>query len=109
MATLQPRTASATPRRQLPHPAPRHPVPEQPTTSEAYRSHAGRYDRRTEAFRPWRELLVDQLPARRGDTVLDVGCGTGLCLPLLQDKVGASGTIVGIDASPKCSRSPATG
>ncbi len=36
---------------------------------------------------------------RRGDTVLDVGCGTGLCLPLLQRKVGASGVIVGIDES----------
>ena len=30
---------------------------------------------------------------------LDVGCGTGLCLPLLRHKVGPSGTIVGIDAS----------
>ena len=28
-----------------------------------------------------------------------MGCGTGLCLPLLQRKVGPSGTIVGIDAS----------
>jgi len=31
--------------------------------------------------------------------VLDVGCGTGLCLPLLQDKVGPTGAIIGIDAS----------
>ena len=31
--------------------------------------------------------------------MLDVGCGTGLCLPMLQDKVGPTGTIVGIDAS----------
>jgi hypothetical protein len=28
------------------------------------------------------------LPAQIGATVLDVGCGTGLCLPLLHDKVG---------------------
>ncbi len=65
----------------------------------AYEDHADRYDARTQAFQHWRELLVQQLPARPGDTVLDVGCGTGLCLPLLQQKVGPSGVIVGIDAS----------
>jgi demethylmenaquinone methyltransferase/2-methoxy-6-polyprenyl-1,4-benzoquinol methylase len=64
-----------------------------------YRSGAGRYDRRTEAFGQWRDQLVALLPAGPGDTVLDIGCGTGLCLPLLRDKVGAGGTIVGIDAS----------
>ena len=78
--------------------------PDQPSTGqvaepEAYRSQAGRYERRTDAFRRWRELVVEQLPARPGDAVLDVGCGTGLCLPLLQHKVGPSGTIIGIDAS----------
>ena len=67
--------------------------------SEAYRSQADRYDRRTDAFRRWREQLVEQLPVQRGDTVLDVGCGTGLCMPLLQDKVGSTGAIVGVDAS----------
>ena len=36
---------------------------------------------------------------KRGDTVLDVGCGTGLCFPLLQHKLGPTGTIIGIDAS----------
>ena len=71
----------------------------EPAASEAYRSQAGRYDRRTEAFQHWRERLVERLPARPGDTVLDVGCGTGLCLPLLHDKVGPTGRIVGIDAS----------
>ena len=67
--------------------------------SEAYRSEAGLYDQRTDAFRQWRELLIQQLPVRRGDTVLDVGCGTGFCLPLLQQKVGPTGAIIGIDAS----------
>ena len=75
------------------------PSPGHTAGSEAYRGQAGRYDRRTDAFRRWRELVVEQLPARPGDTVLDVGCGTGLCLPPLQRKVGPSGTIVGIDAS----------
>lgn len=100
MATLHPRTAWTGPGPATALPPPRHPVPEQPRR-ETYRSQAGRYDQRTEAFRPWRELLVGHLPARHGDTVLDVGCGTGLCLPLLQDKIGAAGTIIGIDASPQ--------
>jgi ubiquinone/menaquinone biosynthesis C-methylase UbiE len=66
---------------------------------ETYRSQAGHYDQRTDAFRLWRELLVQRLPLKRGDTVLDVGCGTGLCLPLLQDKIGPTGAIIGVDAS----------
>ena len=92
MATSRPSTAAATSDLGQPSSG-------QAAGSEAYRSQAGRYDQRTDAFRRWRELVVEHLPAQRGDTVLDVGCGTGLCLPLLQRKVGPSGTIVGIDAS----------
>jgi demethylmenaquinone methyltransferase/2-methoxy-6-polyprenyl-1,4-benzoquinol methylase len=91
MATPQPSTAASA--------SDQSPDPGRPAGSEAYRSQAGRYDQRTDAFRRWRELVVEHLPAYSGDTVLDVGCGTGLCLPLLQRKVGPSGTIVGIDAS----------
>ncbi|HEX5349767.1 MAG TPA: hypothetical protein VFW64_22170 [Pseudonocardiaceae bacterium] len=80
MATPAPRLASTAPNLGGAEPA-----------SEAYGSQAGRYEQRTGAFRYWREQLVDQLPARRGNTVLDVGCGTGLCLPLLQRKVGRLG------------------
>jgi len=98
--TPAPDSAAAEPDRGPPHGSPAVARAHgQPAASEAYRGQAGRYDRRTEAFQPWRERLVAQLPARAGDTVLDVGCGTGLCLPLLHDKVGPTGTIVGIDAS----------
>jgi ubiquinone/menaquinone biosynthesis C-methylase UbiE len=90
MTSVRPTTA---PSRNTPAPAAR------PAVSEAYRSQAGDYDQRTDAFRQWRELLVQRLPIRRGDTVLDVGCGTGLCLPLLQHKLGPTGAIIGIDAS----------
>ncbi|BAS09291.1 match to protein family HMM PF08241 [Arthrobacter sp. Hiyo4] len=31
--------------------------------------------------------------------MLDIGCGTGLNFPLLQERIGAAGTIVGIDRS----------
>ena len=32
-----------------------------------------------------------------GDTVLDLGCGTGVLLPFLRERVGASGCVLGID------------
>ena len=47
-----------------------------------------------------RRHAVELLALRPGDTVLDVGCGTGLSLSLLRDAVGPNGTVVGVDLSP---------
>jgi SAM-dependent methyltransferase len=63
-----------------------------------YSQHAQDYDRLTKAFTDVRRAIVEALPL--GEVVLDVGCGTGLCFPMLLDKVGRHGHIVGIDASP---------
>jgi demethylmenaquinone methyltransferase/2-methoxy-6-polyprenyl-1,4-benzoquinol methylase len=67
----------------------------------AYAEHADRYDQDTSAHDPWRRSLVDALPLRPGDTVLDVGCGTGLCFPHLLDRIGPSGVIIGLDPAPE--------
>nr|WP_246527968.1 class I SAM-dependent methyltransferase [Pseudarthrobacter albicanus] len=46
-----------------------------------------------------RVLGIDALAPTRGQQVLDIGCGTGLNFSMLQERIGASGTIVGIDRS----------
>jgi trans-aconitate methyltransferase len=66
----------------------------------AYSRRARDYDGLTRAFERFRRIIVEALPLCPGDVVLDVGCGTGLCFRMLQDKVGPHGRIVGIDASP---------
>ncbi|MCZ9337424.1 methyltransferase domain-containing protein, partial [Streptomyces sp. TRM76130] len=43
---------------------------------------------------------VAELGLRRGDRVLDAGCGTGRALPPLRAAVGASGVVLGADLTP---------
>jgi SAM-dependent methyltransferase len=66
-----------------------------------YRRRAGVYDIELALFEPVRRGAVERLALRAGDVVFDVGCGTGLSLPLLQPLVGAKGRIVGIEQSPE--------
>ena len=72
-----------------------------PGRQPAYREHARSYNRDTGIFERYREVVVEALPLRRGQVVLDVGCGTGLCCGLLRDKVGPRGSVVGIEESPQ--------
>jgi ubiquinone/menaquinone biosynthesis C-methylase UbiE len=46
-----------------------------------------------------RNRAVDRLNLRRGDRVLDVGCGTGRNFSFLRDAVGPEGRICGVDLS----------
>lgn len=67
-----------------------------------YTRHAGLYDRiATDApfVTGLRRRVVDALDPGRGDVVVEMGCGTGANLPLLRDRVGPGGTVVGLDVS----------
>lgn len=44
-----------------------------------------------------RVAAVDALDPRPGDTVVEMGCGTGANLPHLRERVGPEGTVVGVD------------
>ena len=69
-----------------------------------YRKRAKRYDRSSlllyiAGFRHWayRKRAIRSLALGDGDTVVDVGCGTGLNFSLLQEQVGLRGRIIGVD------------
>jgi ubiquinone/menaquinone biosynthesis C-methylase UbiE len=46
-----------------------------------------------------RKKAVRRLELKPGDTVLEIGCGTGRNLPLLCETVGDDGHVIGVDAS----------
>ncbi|QSG14127.1 class I SAM-dependent methyltransferase [Halapricum desulfuricans] len=64
-----------------------------------YRRIAPRYDLLATApvVRRWRETAVEALDLSPGDTVVEMGCGTGANFPPLRERVGSEGRVVGID------------
>lgn len=47
----------------------------------------------------WRRQAIAALNLKPGDTVVDIGCGTGSNFPLLVQAVGAEGKIIAVDLS----------
>jgi ubiquinone/menaquinone biosynthesis C-methylase UbiE len=58
------------------------------------------FDRLLFLPRDLRRKATEYLGLSRGDSVLEVGCGTGNSFPYLQEAVGPAGRIYGIDISP---------
>jgi ubiquinone/menaquinone biosynthesis C-methylase UbiE len=46
-------------------------------------------------------MIIDQAQFQRGETVLDVGCGTGTLTQEAYTRVGATGSVSGIDPGPR--------
>ena len=71
---------------------------------DLYRKRAKRYDWTARlywligfAYDRYRRLAVDALDLDPGDTVVDIGCGTGLNFLLIEKRIGPTGRIVGVD------------
>ena len=81
-------------------------MPKRPTECDPeaalalYRWRAWSYDWQLAPYEPIRRHAVARLGLKPGQTVLDIGCGTGMSLPLLRDAVGEAGQVIGVDQSP---------
>ncbi len=71
---------------------------------KAYRKYAENYDLAVKLYRllglkigKYRKMTVDALELSKGDTVVELGCGTGLNFHLVLDAIGPTGKLIGID------------
>jgi trans-aconitate methyltransferase len=76
-------------------------APDRSAAIAQYRRRADFYDKELAPFEPIRGEAIACLELRPGDTVLDVGCGTGLSFGLLHRRIGEDGRIVGIEQCPE--------
>lgn len=75
--------------------------PDRELALERYRRHAAGYDASAQRTMRLRTRTIARLELQPGQTVLDVGAGTGLSFALLRDGVGPAGRVVGVELSPE--------
>jgi len=73
-----------------------------------YRRRAKRYDFSANSYYmlgfrefAYRKIGVEAFNLKKGDTVVEIGCGTGLNFSLLRKQVGPKGNIIGVDLTPE--------
>jgi demethylmenaquinone methyltransferase/2-methoxy-6-polyprenyl-1,4-benzoquinol methylase len=73
-----------------------------------YQSGAKYYDLTTQLYRliglrmkAYRSHAVNLLHLKRGDYVVELGCGTGLNFSLIIKQIGPAGRLIGVDLTPK--------
>jgi ubiquinone/menaquinone biosynthesis C-methylase UbiE len=76
------------------------PRPDRAEAIDQYRARVQVYDFEIAIAEPLRRRAIARLALRPGETVLDVGCGTGLSFPHLEKFVGLKGAIIGVEQSP---------
>lgn len=74
--------------------------PNQAASQRLYRQRCGYYDWQLAPYEHIRAQAIALLQLQPGQTVLDMGCGTGMSLALLQQAVGPQGCVVGVDQCP---------
>lgn len=61
---------------------------------------AGIYDQFSKrSYKKPRKALIEKLELKRGETILHIGCGTGLIFKFIKDKIGDEGQLIGLDVS----------
>ena len=74
------------------------------SVAQTYRKRARHYDFTSSLYyligfriEAYRRQAIAALKLQPGDTVVDLGCGTGLNLPLFQKAIGPTGKIIAVD------------
>lgn len=80
-------------------------VPSKQEVRSSYESSAWYYDLALRLYgwagigRAYRSRAVERMRLAQGDTVLELGCGTGANFALIEQRIGPAGRLIGVDLS----------